>query len=152
MNRTILVLALMAHALTAGAQEAPAEPKVGDRAASGNPVLYVFHQGKSGKPLPAELTTDYGFMVINLGSEEQPKPLYRLASRAAGTVRDFDTLAAFTTALAKLPKRSVLHQYDKCLVPTSWGVDFDYSKFEAACKRLAITLSHDPKLTCDCPD
>jgi hypothetical protein len=152
MNQAILSLAFVAVTLSAVADSATTEPKVGDTLASGNLVLYVFHQAKSQKPIPAELATDYGFMVLNLGSEEKPKPLYRLASRATSTVQDFETLPAFVTALSKLPKRSVLHHYDKCLVPTSYGIDFDFNKFAATCKQLDIKLDDNAKLTCNCPD
>lgn len=152
MNRAIPSLALFSLALTAMARDASPELKVGDRAVSGNLVLYVFHQVESGKPLPAELTTDFGFMILNLGNEEHPKPLYRLASRAADTVRDFDTLAGFNAALAKLPKGCVLHHYDKCLVPTYWGVEFDWRSFERTCKRHGVKIADRPKITCNCPD
>ncbi len=117
MNRTILALAFSAFALMAAAQDAPTEPKVGDRAVSGDLIIHVFHQAKSGKPIPVELKTDYGFMVINL-DWDHPKALYRLASRSAGTIQEFDTLKAFEAALAKLPKGAELTEYNKCLVPT----------------------------------
>ena len=150
MNRAILVLLLLALALTANAQDASPEPKVGDRAASGNLVLYVFHQAKTRKPLPAELTTDYGFMVISR-NEDDRKPIYRLANRAEATVEDFNSFEEFSTALAKLPKGSVLHHYDKCLVPTSWGFRY-WQQLERACKRLGLSLSEQPHLTCNCPE
>jgi hypothetical protein len=152
MSRTILVFLLPAFVLAVRAKDGAAVPKVGGRTASGNLVLYVFREAKTAKPLPAELTTDYGFMVINVGSEEKPKPLYRLGCRMTGTVQDFDTLATFVAALAKLPKGSVLHQYDKCTVPTSWGIDFDQSSFAATCERLGLSLSDERHMTCTCPD
>lgn len=146
-----LLIGIIALALTASAQDGRTNAEIG-RTASGKVVLHVFRQANSGKHLPVELTTDYGFMVINLGSEEQPKPVYRLGSRTAGTVQDFNTLAAFTAALAKLPKRSVLHRYDKCLTPTSLGIDFDLDEFKATCRKLDIELADNPKLTCNCPE
>ena len=151
MNRTILALAFLALALTTTAQDAPTEPKVGDRAASGNLIIHVFHQAKSGKPLPAELKTDYGFMVINL-DWDHPKALYRLASRATGTVQEFDTLKAFEGALAKLRKGAELTEYNKCLAPTYYGLKFDWGTFRRTCKRLGIKLTDEPSLTCNCPD
>jgi hypothetical protein len=49
-------------------------------------------------PSRTELTADYGFMVLNLGSEDRPMPLYRLASCATGNTQNFDALTARTTA------------------------------------------------------
>ena len=150
MNRTILALAFSAVALTATAQDAPKEPKVGDRAASGNLIIHVFHEAKSGAPIPAELKTDYGFMVINL-DWDHPKALYRLASRTAGTIQEFSTLKEFQAALSKLPKGAELTEYNQCLAPTYYGIKFDWDGFRDTCKQLGIKLAADPKLTCNCP-
>ena len=150
MKRTILALALTALFLAARAQDASAEPKVGDRAASGNLIIHVFHQAKTRKPLPAELVTDYGFMIINL-DWEHPKALYRLASRTAGTIQEFNTLAEFEAALAKLPKGAKLTEYNKCLAPTYYGLDFDWRGFKRTCKGLGLKLAAEPESTCNCP-
>ena len=152
MNRLIVTFLIVAFVPIARAQIQAFQLKAGDKAASGNLVLYVFHQAKSRKPILAELTTDYGFMVINIGSEEQPKARYRLGCRLAATIQDFDTLSTFVAALAKLPKGSVLHQYDKCTIPTSWGIDFNHSNFAATCERLGLVLAEERQMTCTCPD
>lgn len=150
MKQTILALAFFMLALSTTAQDVPSAPKVGDRAASGKLIIHVFHQAKSGKPLPAELETDYGFMVINL-DWERPKALYRLASRAAGTVQEFNTLKDFDAALAKLPKGAELTEYNKCLAPTSYGLTFDWDAFRRTCKQLGLKIAEEPCLTCNCP-
>jgi hypothetical protein len=150
MNRTILALACAALALSAQAQTPPADPQVGGRAASGNLIIHVFRGAENRVAIPAELTTEYGFMVLNV-DWDHPKPLYRLASRAAGTIQEFDTLKEFYGALAKLPKGAELTEYNKCLVPTSYGLKFDWEDFKRTCKRLKIKLAQDAKRTCNCP-
>jgi len=149
MKRTILALTLLTLAPISRAQDIPVEPEPGERAPSGNLIVHVFHQTTTGKPLPAELKTDYGVMVINL-DYDHPKAHYRLASRAAGTVQDFDTLKEFEAALAKLPKGAQLTFYDKCLISTSEGLDFRRRTFRRTCERMGLKLADDDKVTCTC--
>ena len=149
MKGTVLALALLTLIPIAKAQDTSAEPKPGDPAASGNLIIHVFHQTTTGKPLPAELKSDYGVMVINL-DYDHPSAHYRLASRAAGRVQDFDTLKAFEAALAKLPKGAQLTFYDKCLISTSEGLEFRRRTFRRTCERMGLQLADDDKVTCTC--
>jgi len=150
MIRLILTSALTALALMAGAEDKPTEPKIRNRAASGNLIIHVFTV--ENQPVPVELTTDFGFMLFNLGTKEHPKPLYRVAFRNAASVQDFDTLSAFLSALRKLPTNSILYRYDSCSVSTSHDLGFDWDKFERTCKKLHLELPENPRLTCICPD
>jgi hypothetical protein len=149
-----LAAMLIASLLVLGASGADRRgvPKVGDRAPSGNLIIHVFQQLKSNRPLPVELTSGYGIMVFNEGDEAHPKPRFLLAVSKSSSIQNFSTVQDFETALAKLPRGAVLHKYDRCSIPTSFGLKFDWEQFESRCSKLGLTISDEPHGACTCPD
>jgi hypothetical protein len=147
---TMLLVTLLI--LRAAGADPIAIPKIGDRAPSGNLIIHIFHQLNSNRPLPVELVSDHGIMVFNDGKEAHPKPRFLLAVRKAGRIQNFSTVQDFETALAKLPKGAVLHKYDRCGIPTSIGLNFDWEQFKTLCTRLGLKTSDEQHATCTCPD
>lgn len=145
---------LLASLLILGASGADliAIPKIGDRVPSGNLIIHIFQQLKSNRRMPVELASDHGIMVFNDGDEAHPKPRFLLAVRKTGSIQKFSRVEDFETALAKLPKGAVLHKYDRCSTPTSFGINFDWGHFKSRCSELGLSISDKQHETCTCPD
>jgi hypothetical protein len=120
--------------------------------ATSNLVIYVFHQAKSGKPLPVELQTEYGYMVINEGGEQIPRARFILAEKTSHTVQVFTNTASFEAALARLPKGVVIYEYNCCTKPTWWGLKWSVDEFRRRCTDIGIRVGDQVHGTCTCPD
>jgi hypothetical protein len=118
-------------------------------------VLWSFKIEGRVLEVPVELETDYGYMVLNVGSIEEPKPHYILGDRTKGVIRHFETKNAFLEALRQLDAGGELVHYTRCLVPSSLGlkeVDQPYAEIETICKERKIRLSEKMHMRCLCPD
>jgi hypothetical protein len=138
-----------AEATDAGMEEMPdagIRRKVGERTKSGKLIIFDFGRYE---PLPVVLDSDYGFMIFNTEWGAHPKPLYLLASRATGIIEEFDNRKDFWAALARIPRGSVLTQYDKCSAPTWYGLTVDFDTIHRICERHGVKVA-DTQITCTC--
>ncbi len=152
MKSAILLPAFLVLAISLVAKNNPEELAVGSKTNNGNLLLYILSAPKTDNPRIMELDKDYGFIIVNLGNEKNPRPLFRLASRKENVIQDFNTFDDFKSALGKLPKGITLYHYDKCLVPLSFGIQVDWDELKKTCEHFEIKLSDTPSRTCVCPD
>ena len=105
--------------------------------------------------VPVELKTDYGYMILNVGTIKEPKPHYILGDRKKGVVRHFKTKKEFLAALEALEPGGELAFYTRCLVPSSLGLkdeELVYEDVERICANRKIELLDEPYMRCLCPD
>jgi hypothetical protein len=123
----------------------------GERDKDGKLVLHVFDTRVRRVPVP--LHSDFGFMLINVGTGTQPVAQFVFGSDRDSRVTVFTTLQEFTNRLAALPPASSLHHYDKCSAPTSWGLDTNIlHTIDRFCASQRITVTNAPFVTCICPN
>ena len=67
------------------------------------------------------LTTDYGFLIANIGDEDHPKAQISVGFRQEKRVMHCNTLSEFERALQTLPKGATLYRHQRCLVPAGRG-------------------------------
>lgn len=105
--------------------------------------------------VPVELETDYGYMVLNVGTTKEPKPHYVLGERKEGVVRHFKTKAEFLKALEVLEPNSELAHYSRCTIPSDYGLqeaDKPYGEIVEICKRRKVKISDKTYRRCLCRD
>jgi hypothetical protein len=71
--------------------------------------------------VPIALTTDYGFLVMNAGDDEQPIASVSVGFRSERRIIQCGSLAEFEAALRKIPAGSTIHRHERCLMPASRG-------------------------------
>lgn len=146
--RTISILVILfgpgLRSLFAGSPEATGKPPL--------LTLHIFHQLKSGNPLPVELVTDHGIMVINDGDFAHPQPRFVLASRSNNRLATFHTLQEIEDALSELPRATILHRYDRCGSPAAFGLPEVWDQLERFCQDHGIQIAPEAHITCVCPD
>jgi len=100
------------------------------------------------------LEDDYGYVVLNDGTKDAPKPRYILGSQSEGTVIHYTAKKEFLAAVAKIPEGATLREYAKCLAPLSWGLNEEqlvYKDVSKIAKEKGIKFIEDSKLHCNCP-
>ena len=118
-------------------------------------VMWSFKIEKSDIEVPVELKTDYGYMLLNVGTIDEPKAHYILGNRKEGTVRHFATKDAFLKSVRELAPGGVLAHYTRCLVPADLGLadeEMPYEELEKICKELGIECPEESLMKCLCPD
>lgn len=118
-------------------------------------VLWSFKIEGRVLEVPVELETDYGYMILNVGTNDEPQPHYILGDRTKGIIRHFGTKTAFLEALRQLDEGGELARYTRCLVPSDLGLkeaDQPHSEIEVICKERKIRLSETMHMRCLCPD
>ena len=101
------------------------------------------------------LEDDYGYVVINDGTEKKPKPHYILGSQKDGTVIHYSNKKDFLAAVSNIPSGSTLREYAKCLCPLSYGLteaQLVYKDIPSLAKAKGIKYSDKCKMYCNCPD
>jgi hypothetical protein len=117
-------------------------------------ILYSFPSHLDGLVIPVTITSDYGYMVLNTGSIEEPIPLYILGDRKTQTVTRFPERGAFLEAVRRLAAGGTMAFYDKCLVPSSYGLKEPqevWKDVESICREKGIRIE-EQKLFCNCED
>lgn len=115
-------------------------------------ILYTVSKSHTDKTINIELEDDYGFVIVNIGNDNDPKPLFRLALRIENKILDSHTFDDFKAALKKIPRHSTLYHYDKCLVSLSYGFQFNWDLLKQTCKDFDIILNETPRTTCTCSE
>jgi hypothetical protein len=93
----------------------------------------------------------YGVMLINDGDRENPSPRYILAIAASRTLVDTKDLQTFEDALAKIPKGAVIHTYDSCSCPRSFGLNAtQWARYEALFIKHGLKRAAEERITCYC--
>jgi hypothetical protein len=145
-----LTLALGVVAISAQAEDAV---KAGNVAASGNLILHVFHSVDDPPvALPVELKDDYGFMIFNDGTLEEPKLWVKVGSRKDKTLAEARTWEDAEKLLAKIPEGAKIHYYGKCLCPTYYGLpEGSWDRWQALLKKHKLVCpDEEDRITCDC--
>ena len=95
------------------------------------------------------LRDDYGFVLVNDGDNKHPVPRYILGVKGRGKIVDTKDLKAFSRALATLPKRKTLYEYDSCSVSRSSGLTSkQHSAFKSTLKKSGLKVSDQIRITC----
>ena len=119
-------------------------------------IMWTFQIHGRGLDVPVVLETDYGYMLLNVGSMEEPKPHYILGNQKSGVIKHFKSKKKFIAALSQLEAGGELARYSRCLVPSDLGlkeVDLvEYEEIEKICKARKIKLSARVHMRCVCPD
>ncbi len=119
----------------------------------GKLIIHVFDQLKSGKKFPVVLKREYGIMVFNEGTALKPIGRYELSSQNENSIQIFNSFNELKTALSKLPKNSKIDLYDKCTVPTFYGlINFQEEELIKYCKDSGLNISGQRFITCTCPE
>jgi hypothetical protein len=116
-------------------------------------VLHAIKIVKIDDYVPFILEDDYGYVVLNDGTVDDPKPRYILGSQREGTVIHYTTKNEFLAAIAKIPSGATLREYAKCLAPLSWGLKEEQLVCEDVpkiAKEKGINFTEDSKLHCNC--
>ncbi len=101
--------------------------------------------------IPMPLGTDYGFLVLNAGDEDHPKPQVAVGMRPEGKVVACDSIPQFEAALRSLPAGAVLHRHDRCLRPAATGLPQDFlDGIEQALARTRVQVAPETTITCIC--
>lgn len=133
-----------------GAPVAPSDPLVGTTDNSGKVIIHVY-TADGADPISVPLDTDYGVMLFRARAGSAR---FLLAERPNSSAREFTNYADFLAALSKLPRASVLHIYDRCLVPRFsdfYPVHQElYEKFRADCRKRSLKIAPNSKITCTC--
>lgn len=118
----------------------------------GKLIIHVFSRLKSDEPIPVILRNDYGIMIFNEGDESNPIARYELSDQKARSIEMFRTYDELKTALSKIPKNSKIDIYDKCTVPTFYGLNnFSEKDLINYCRSLGLIISDRRFITCTCP-
>lgn len=119
----------------------------------GNLIIHVF---KSVLPrqdtLPVALRDDYGFMIFNNGSLENPKLLILIGSKKDKKIHEAVTWHEAEKIVANVPRGSIIHYYGQCSVHTYYGLpDNTWGKFmKLIRKQKLIYNGKQDRLTCVC--
>ncbi len=104
--------------------------------------------------VPMFLTTDYGFLIANIGDEDHPEAQISVGFRQEKRVMHCNTLSEFERALQTLPKGATLYRHQRCLVPAGHGLDDAFlSGIEETITKATengLTVATDPVVTCLC--
>jgi hypothetical protein len=118
----------------------------------GKLIIHVFSRLKSDNKIPVVLQNDYGIMIFNEGDESNPVARYELSDQKSRTIKTFRAYDELKTALSKIPKNSKIDIYDKCCVPTFYGLkDFSEEDLINFCKSSGLIISDRRFITCTCP-
>lgn len=150
MKTLLTALALMIFASFANAA---AEPAVGSIAKSGNLIMHVFHSvDQPPVPLPVELKDDYGFMIFNVGTLEEPKLKVKIGLKKDKKLSEATTWEDAEKILAKIPEGSRIHYYGTCLCPTYYGLpDNTWNRWMTLLKKHKLTYDEaEDRITCTC--
>lgn len=125
------------------------QPSAATEQIQGPPVLGEVDNGFRRIPIP--LSTDYGFLVLNAGDEDSPKPRVAVGMKAERRIVVCDTIPQFEAALRSLPATAVLHRHDRCLRPAATGLSPDFLEgIEQALARTTVKVAPDATITCIC--
>jgi hypothetical protein len=101
--------------------------------------------------VPIALTTDYGFLVMNAGDDEQPIASVSVGFRSERRIIQCGSLAEFEAALRKIPAGSTIHRHERCLMPASRGLAEEFlAGIDPTLSRVGITVAPEPVITCLC--
>jgi hypothetical protein len=101
--------------------------------------------------VPIAMTTDYGFLVMNAGDDEQPIPSVSVGFRSERRIIQCGSLAEFEAALRKIPAGSTIHRHERCLMPASRGLAEEFlAGIDPTLSRVGITVAPEPVITCLC--
>jgi hypothetical protein len=101
--------------------------------------------------VPIALTTDYGFLVMNAGDDEQPIPSVSVGFRSERRIIQCGSLAEFEAALRNIPAGSTIHRHERCLMPASRGLAEEFlAGIDPTLSRVGITVAPEPVITCLC--
>ncbi len=116
-------------------------------------IIHVFKQLKSGKEIPVILKDDYGIMIFNEGDESNPIARYELSKQKENTILEFENFDNLLKSISNLPKGSKIAIYDKCTIPTYYGLkSFSEEKLVNFCIELELVIADHRKITCTCPE
>ncbi len=99
------------------------------------------------------LEDDYGFVVINDGTEAAPRPRYILGSQREGTVIHYTDRKKFLQAVGGIPTGATLREYTTCLAPLRWGLTLEQRvdrDVPAIAKERGLKFTAAPKTHCTC--
>ncbi|MFH2044303.1 MAG: hypothetical protein ABIK92_04055 [Pseudomonadota bacterium] len=92
-------------------------------------------------------------MVFNEGTELKPIERYELSNQKEKSIQVFHTFDELNAALLKLPKDSNIDLYDKCSVPTFYGLNnFQEDELIKYCKDLGLNICWQRLITCSCTE
>jgi len=101
---------------------------------------------------PFVLNDEYGVVLYNEGSQEQPEPRYILAcqnNRSILLTADFEQ---FRRELQKIPIGTRIGRYDTCSVPRAYGLPDDLiTRFQAALSEAGLKVESEGRHVCYCP-
>jgi len=101
--------------------------------------------------IPIPLGNDYGFLVLNAGDEDTPKPRVTIGMRVERRIVVCDTIPQFEAALRSLPASTVLHRHDRCLRPAATGLSPDFLEgIEQALARTQVKVAPEANINCIC--
>ncbi len=101
--------------------------------------------------VPVVLQDEYGVMLINDGSVEEPIPRYILAIRSSRTLIDSRNLDEFKEGLSAIPAAEVVHEYTSCSLSRSFGLQEEHiDEFHALFEEFRLELSDQSRITCYC--
>jgi hypothetical protein len=87
----------------------------------GNFIFAAMHRDMPGLH-KKHLISDYGFILLNEGTYDHPKPVYALGSLKAKRVEVFRSFTNFRKALSRLPHKADVYEYTVCTSGSAPGV------------------------------
>ena len=125
--------------------------KVGDVDADGRLIFWQIDAFDHMEPFI--LKDEYGVVLANEGGEEAPSPRYILAQQRNKEITNTTDFAVFVAALTKVPRGSTVGRYDKCSVPSAWGLpDAVIDQFESALRDRNLAVVTEGRGVCYCPN
>lgn len=101
--------------------------------------------------IPIPLGTDYGFLVLNAGDEDHPKPQVAIGLRSERKILTCESLAQFEAAVRSLPVGAILHRHDRCLRPAAMGLPPEFLEgIEQTLARTRVQVAPETTITCIC--
>jgi hypothetical protein len=97
------------------------------------------------------LLSDYGFMMVNAGSELHPKPAYLLGFLKQKRVEVCRTFPQFQAALKRIPRGARVYHYTVCTAGTAPGVSWRaYVPVERAFRKGHLKFNPERHIMYEC--
>lgn len=111
---------------------------------------YIF----AGENARIHLLSQFGFMFLNEGTYEHPKPAYALGFLKEKKVIVMRSIAALQAELKKIPRKSRVYLYDVCTAGTAPGVGGKpWKAVTRAFRKAHLKFSEDDCIRhCTCPE
>ncbi|SHK01560.1 hypothetical protein SAMN02745181_3040 [Rubritalea squalenifaciens DSM 18772] len=128
----------------------------GDALDDGRVVFHVFETVKDDPTVrvPVFLEEDYGMIVFNVGSYEEPALQVKFMEKSSREIIAANGMEEVLLYIGKMKRGCSIGHYDTCSVPTFYGLDYGMiERIDSALERQGLKLpSGERHVTCICPE